>query len=57
MFYFKYNFNFVIIKILDGVMIIFCFGEIDCREVFLLCVEKVKYDVSIFVMKFFIFLI
>lgn len=43
-FYPKYNFNSAISKIPDGATTIFCFGEIDCREALLLCVEKAKYD-------------
>ena len=30
--------------------VILCFGEIDCREALLLCVEKAKYDVTIVIM-------
>jgi hypothetical protein len=45
-FYPKYNFNSAISKIPDGATTIFCFGEIDCREALLLCVEKGKYDAS-----------
>ncbi|XP_048776174.2 uncharacterized protein LOC125680539 isoform X2 [Ostrea edulis] len=43
-FYPKYNFNSAISKIPDGATTVFCFGEIDCREALLLCVEKGKYD-------------
>ncbi|XP_062589988.1 uncharacterized protein LOC134251597 [Saccostrea cucullata] len=43
-FYPKHNFNSAISKIPDGATTVFCFGEIDCREALLLCMEKAKYD-------------
>ena len=45
-FYPKINFYNAIKVIPDSSVCILCFGEIDCREALLLCVEKAKYDVS-----------
>lgn len=45
-FYPKINFYNAIKVIPDNAAVMLCFGEIDCREALLLCVEKAKYDVS-----------
>ena len=45
-FYPKVNFNNAIKVIPSKAVVILCFGEIDCREAFLMCVEKAKYEVS-----------
>ena len=45
-FYPKINFNNAIKVIPSKAVVILCFGEIDCREAFLMCVEKAKYEVS-----------
>ncbi|XP_063422401.1 uncharacterized protein LOC134706948 isoform X2 [Mytilus trossulus] len=43
-FYPKINFYNAIKVIPDNAAVMLCFGEIDCREALLLCVEKSKYD-------------
>lgn len=43
-FYPKINFYNAIKVIPDNAAVMLCFGEIDCREALLLCVEKAKYD-------------
>ncbi|XP_076092964.1 uncharacterized protein LOC143064197 isoform X1 [Mytilus galloprovincialis] len=43
-FYPKINFYNEIKVIPDNAAVMLCFGEIDCREALLLCVEKAKYD-------------
>lgn len=43
-FYPKINFNNAIKVIPSKAVVILCFGEIDCREAFLMCVEKAKYE-------------
>ncbi|KAK3088149.1 hypothetical protein FSP39_015394, partial [Pinctada imbricata] len=43
-FYPKHDFYSSISQIPSASEVIFCFGEIDCREALLLCVEKGKYD-------------
>ena len=39
----KYNFEVAVKAIPDGSPVIFCFGEIDCREGLLIAVERMRY--------------
>lgn len=45
-FYPKTNFVSATEELPDNATVIMCFGEIDCREALLHCVEQFRYDVS-----------